>query len=203
MTDQKKRVGLLGGTFDPIHIGHLNLALEAQEKFGLDEILFCPAYLSPFKQTETGIASAEDRLQMTSLAIEGIPGFKLLDYEVKKASISYTIDTVRFLKKSFPHYQYFLILGEDHLKTFMTWKEAAELMKLAPLKVASRLGVCSTADMPKEYHHTLHEGCFRIRNLEISSTDLRERLAQGLYSKHLIPPKVVDYIRQHRLYLPH
>lgn len=202
---QKKQVGFLGGTFDPIHIGHLNLALEAQDQFGLDEVLFCPTYVSPFKKEEGFVASPQDRLKMTALAIEDIKGFKVLDYEMTQTCVSYTVDTIKFLKTTHPDKDYFLILGEDHLGTFMSWKGAVELMELAPLKIGSRDGVCgsSALQIPQKYHDTLKKGCFKIHNLEISSTELRDALALGRYCKHLIPSKVVDYIHEHRLYSTH
>lgn len=195
MIVKKEKVGFIGGTFDPIHIGHLQLALEARDCFLLDEVLFCPTYLSPFKVKEGTCASAQDRLKMVSLALEGISGLKVLDYEISQNVVSYTIDTIRFLKKKFPDKEYYLLIGEDHLKNFFKWKEAEELMRLALLKVGSREGFV------KSEHFSLpKESFFKIHNLEISSTYLRESLVSKRYCKHLIPPKVVDYIHQHKLY---
>lgn len=205
MMHQRKQIGLLGGTFDPIHVGHLHLALQAQERFALDEVLLCPTYISPSEHKDKPYASAKDRLQMTALALEGVGRLRVFDYEVQQATVSYTIDTVKFLHTTFPEHDYFLILGEDHFKTFMTWKHASELMRLAPLRIGSRGGLDhrSGSSLPQEHREVLEESCFKIHHLEISSTDLRERLALGLYCKHLIPPKVVDYIHQHQLYLTH
>lgn len=203
MRDKKKQVGFLGGTFDPIHIGHLQLAFEAKECFSLDEVLFCPTFTSPFKIHETPAASACHRLKMVSIAIKEIEGFALLEYEISKESVAYTIDTIKFLKKKAPETEYSLILGEDHLSGFFKWKEPEELLRLASLKIASREGFLKKnfLEIPQKYHALLEEGFFKIHNLEISSTYLRERLSCKNYSKHLIPPKVVDYIHQHQLYL--
>jgi len=203
MTKARKQVGFLGGTFDPIHIGHLHLALEAKEHFGLDEVLFCPSYCSPFKQQEVAIASPEERLAMTKLAVEGIHGCTVVDYEIKLHKVSYTVDTLKYLKKTFPEQEFFLILGEDHSKTFMQWKDPLEIMKIAPVRVGSREGSFNSYDVPVEYRKTFQEGFFTIHNLEISSTYLRERLRKKLYCHHLIPPKVVDYIQSRRLYSTH
>lgn len=203
MVNKKRRVGFLGGTFDPIHIGHLHLAFEAKEHFSLDEILFCPTFVSPFKIHERALVSSRDRLKMVSLAIEGIEGFKLLDYEISQENVTYTIDTIRFLKKNSPNCEYSLILGEDHLRGFFKWKDPEALLELVSLKIGSREVFLKKEhlEIPQKYHNLLEEGFFKIHNLEISSTYLRQRLASKNYSKHLIPPKVVDYIHQHQLYL--
>lgn len=203
MVDKKRRIGFLGGTFDPIHIGHLHLGLEARERFCFDEVLFCPTFVSPFKIHETPSVDARHRLNMVSLAIEEIEGFRLLDYEISQGKVTYTIDTIRFLKNSSPESEYSIILGEDHLKSFFKWKNAEELLSLASLKIGSREGVLSKhhLDIPPKYHNFFEEGFFKIHNLEISSTYLRERLSSKTYCKHLVPSKVVDYIQQHRLYL--
>ena len=195
MVSKKQQVGFLGGTFDPIHIGHLQLALEAKERFSFDEILMCPTYVSPFKMEERACASPEDRLKMVSLAIEGIEGFAVCDYEIAEKKVSYTIDTIRFLKKTYSEKEYYLILGEDHFRSFFKWKEAEELMRLAPLRIGSREGFAESGpfSIPRE-------SFFKIHNLEISSTYLRGVIASKRYCKHLIPPKVVDYIHRHRLY---
>ena len=199
---KKKKIGFFGGTFDPIHIAHVQLALEAQENFGLDEVLFCPTYLSPFKEARPPLASPHERLQMVQLAIEDIPGFKVLGYEVAQKKISYTIDTLRFLQAENPLAQYFLILGRDVVRNFFSWKEAKALMELAPLLVGDR-GECVIEEMAlsQEDEQILKKGFFKNHSIDLSSTYLRERLQKGLYSKHLIPPKVLDYIREHRLYL--
>jgi nicotinate-nucleotide adenylyltransferase len=203
MSHKKKYIGFLGGTFDPIHIGHLHVAFEAKERFSLDEILFCPTFVSPLKIKETPMATPEHRLKMVSLAIEGIEGFSLLDYEIVNGKVAYTIDTIKFLKAASPLCDYSLILGEDHLNDFFEWKQPEELLKLAPLKIASREGVLKKEflKIPKQYHVLLQEGFFKIHNLEVSSTYLRERLASKSYCKHLIPPKVVDYIHRYGIYL--
>jgi nicotinate-nucleotide adenylyltransferase len=199
---KKKKIGFFGGTFDPIHIGHLQLALEAQETFSLDEVLFCPTYLSPFKSAKPPCASAQERLRMVQLAIEGIPGFKVLEDEIIQEKTSYTIDTLRALQEIDPLVQYFLILGKDSVKNFFTWKEAHSLIELAPLLIGERVkGETEGMGLSQEEAYILRQGLFKNHSIEVSSTYLRARLIARLYCKHLIPPKVLDYIREHGLYL--
>ncbi len=199
---KKKKTGFFGGTFDPIHIGHIQLALEAQENFGLDEVVFCPAYISPFKETAPPLASAHDRFQMVQLAIEDIPGFKALSNEVAQEKIYYTVDTIRALQASNPNNQFFLVLGKDSVKSFFSWKEPRALMELSPLLIGDRgEGFIEEMNLSKEDKQTFNNGLFKNKFIEISSTYLRARLLEGRYCKHLIPPKVLDYIREHGLYL--
>jgi nicotinate-nucleotide adenylyltransferase len=181
------KIGLFGGSFDPIHFGHLNLALSLMEAHRLDRVLFCPSWLSPSKAEALHRASAPHRLQMTRLAIAEIPAFSLLESEVQREGFSYTIDTVRALlagerRGSALH----LILGEDAFQTLSAWKEADALRALAPPLVGGRSGGGAH--------------CTPIPLMEISSTRVRERIREGKYCGHLVPAKVLDYIRQHRLY---
>ncbi|MCH9630339.1 MAG: Nicotinate-nucleotide adenylyltransferase [Chlamydiia bacterium] len=197
-----KKIGLLGGTFDPIHAGHLHLAFEVMEHFHLDEVLFCPAFTSPFKVHDQAVAAPEHRLAMAKLAVEGIENFSILEHEIAEEKISYTIETLEHLKKQTPEDQYHLILGEDVLKNFFEWKRAKDILELAPLLIGSRLGFLKKEEtkIPEQYHGRIEKGFCKIHNLELSSTYLRERLQKKLYTAHLIPPKVLDYIHQNELY---
>lgn len=172
---RKRVIGFFGGSFDPIHNGHIQLALSLIEKGKVDEVIFCPAGISPFKKSAPPLASKEDRLKMCKLAIAQISQFSLLDWEVKRKTPSYTIDTIRFLKKRDPKASYRLILGEDSFAGISKWKESDTLLKLAPPLVGSRL-------------------------LSISSTEIRKRLKEGKYCGHLLPHKVLEYIHKHNLY---
>jgi nicotinate-nucleotide adenylyltransferase len=137
-----KKFGFFGGSFDPIHNGHLNLAVEIAERHMLDEVYFCPTSQSPFKKANPPIASKEHRRAMVTAAISPLSQFTLLDLEIQKSSFCYTIDTIRSListdedNKAKRHY--FLLLGEDALERFGEWKEAEDLVKLAPPLVGSR-----------------------------------------------------------------
>ncbi len=188
-----QRFGFFGGSFDPIHNGHLNLAIELAEKHRLDGVFFCPTSQSPHKKDHPPIASKEARRAMVTAAISPLPSFTLLDLELQKTSYCYTIDTMRTLisldQESKTKRNYFLLLGEDTLEKFHTWREVEELIKLAPPLVGTRLASAN-----------LKKGLTPIPTLDISSTKIRERLHKGQYCGHLLPAKVWDYIQQHKLY---
>jgi len=186
-------IGFIGGTFDPIHFGHLNLALEIAERKGLDKVLFCPANVSPLKQGAPPAVSAEDRFQMVGRAIGPIRGFELCDIELKKEGPSYTIDTIRALQEENPTAQFHLILGGDLIDDFKKWKEADLLLKLAPPFVGKRPGA-------KNSFTSIEVEEVSIPVFDVSSTTLRDRLHQGLYCGHLVPQPVIDYITSHQLY---
>ena len=200
---KEQNIGFLGGSFDPIHYGHIHLALELQERYQLDAVLFCPAFLSPAKQEDPPQASAEERLAMVSLALEGLPQFSILDHEIKRQGISYTIDTIRALieesnlkqeKKKFH-----LLLGDDALENILPWHEIEELFLLSPPLIGSRTGVIPT-HLPPLMTEKVRKGFTRMPILDISSTLLRERLKKKLYCAHLMPAKVLDYIYENQLY---
>ena len=193
MEHHLKSIGFFGGTFDPIHFGHLNLALHILEKKNLDHILFSPANYSPEKEGDPPIASKEARKKMVELAIEDISAFSVIDLELQREGPSYTIDTIKLLMKEEPHAQFHLILGEDLLSGLSKWKQAEELIKLAPPLVGTRPG----DEIPKDI---LGAEKVEIPPIEISSTALRERLFQKKDCRDFIPAKVLDYIEQKGLY---
>ncbi len=220
-----KKIGFFGGTFDPIHFGHLNLALEILEKKPLDEIWFCPTKKNPLKQ-EIKTASILHRKQMINLAIQSIPQFKVVNEKETTAQSAYTIDTLRYLieqekkrerkEDKVALTQLFLIIGEDILSEFLSWKEPEEIIKLAPLiigcrhlpQVASEKIKLSeiklnpvTLSGKDNVLQAMIAGKIKTQLLDISATEIRQRLAQGLYCKHLIPQEVIDYIQLHHLYL--
>lgn len=202
---RKPKVGFYGGTFDPPHFGHLNLALEILEAHHLDEVWFCPACCNPHKQECQPIASVHHRLEMLKLALEDVPNCKILDIEANRPGPSYTVDTLRSLinqekKKKSPR-QICLIIGDDAAPGFCRWHEAEEITRLAPIFVGRR----STAALAPltggpEICQALQKGMTPTPYLEISSTEIRKRLAAGKYCGHLVPSKVLDYIYQHQLY---
>ena len=116
-----RKIGIYGGTFDPIHFGHINLAIEVFEKSDLDEILFCPAFISPHKTDAPPVSSADHRLKMTHLAVEDIDFFSTCDYEIKRKNVSYTIDTLKAVEKKYDA-QICLIIAQDSLPEFTNWK---------------------------------------------------------------------------------
>ncbi len=189
----KNEVGFFGGSFDPIHFGHINLALAMLETHGLKEILFCPAFCSPFKLESPPLASPQDRLAMLKAALKEIPQFKVLSIEIDRGGPSYTIDTLTELQKK--GNQLRLILSGEAAAHFDRWKEAEALIRLAPPLVGTRRGG-SSENLPEKFK----KGLTPTRVLEISSTEIRERIKQKLYCGHLVPAKALDYIHANQLY---
>jgi nicotinate-nucleotide adenylyltransferase len=164
------KVGFFGGSFDPIHFGHIALAVQLMETHKLDEILFCPAFCSPFKLESPPVASPKQRLAMLKLALE-LPQFKICSLEIDRGGPSYTIDTIRELGIKGLH----LLLSDEAAAHLGKWKESEELVRLAPPLIGPR-------------------------KIEISSTEIRNRLKKNLYCGHLVPAIVLDFIHKERIY---
>jgi nicotinate-nucleotide adenylyltransferase len=193
-----KKIGLYGGSFDPIHIGHLSLAVELMEAGSLDEVWFCPSAVSPFKEL-TPLFDIPDRCRMIELAIQPIKPFKWVDLEIKRPAPSYTIDTLRELTAKHPSHQFYLMMGDDSAKHFSRWKEAEEIIKLAKLLVGRRTLSPNTFEGSSPIEQAIAAGMHSTRLIEISSTEIRERLKKGLCIAHLVPLKVLDDILLNRL----
>jgi nicotinate-nucleotide adenylyltransferase len=193
-----KKLGILGGSFDPVHFGHLNLAISLMEACALDEVLFVPAFLSPFKQNAPPVASAEQRKMMLKLAISPIQKFHILDWELQSKGPVYTIDTVRKLSSD-PSLHLFLILGEDHVASFHQWKDVEELVRLAFPLIGTR-GPGDLSQLPVEFQEKICSRRVKVPYFEISSTTIRARFSQQKYCGHLVPAPVLDYIEKHHLY---
>jgi len=203
MMDEKStrltKVGLFGGTFDPIHIGHLNLAVELLERCGLDEVWFCPAQISPHRQDHQA-ASAEHRKAMVQLAIEGHPKFRLLTVELDRDGVSYTYDTVKELSSQVP--QLYLLMGADHLHSFHRWHRAEEILDLATPLIGSRsVDALSDIPGPENLVARLQAGVVETPVFDVCATDLRDRIKNKVYCEHLVHQKVLDYIYNNGLYL--
>lgn len=195
------KIGIFGGSFDPIHLGHINLIIQIKEQKQLDKILFCPTFVSPFKQKNPPKASSKHRLEMLKIAIEPLDFAEIIDLEIKKAGPSYTIDTLRKLQEMFPKDDLFLVAGEDVLDHFSYWKEPENIVKIAKPLIGSRKQQCSSLKNLENSLKTIFEtGFCPIKNFDISSTDIRERLQKKLYCGHLLLTKVIDYIHKHELY---
>lgn len=191
------KVGIFGGSFNPIHFGHINLAIELKEKGHLDEVWFVPAALSPFRLQEK---MAQGRMKMVELAIEDIEGFKALDIELKRAPPSYTIDTIKEIFKLFPDYEFFLIFGQDVALGFEEWKQSLDIINLIPLMVGSRKKIELANIKSLEIKKAILKGLIETPLLDIESTVIRERLKNKKYCGHLVPSKVLDYIDGNELY---
>lgn len=188
------KIGIFGGTFDPIHRGHLQLAQNARAQFSLDQVIFVPAYQPPHKQALLSLTPAQDRYEMVRLAIEGESFFKISDCELKRKGVSYTFDTISEFEKKYPHGTFFLILGKDAFEGIDTWHRAAELKKKVRFLVAKR-GNCEVR---------VPEGA-RVEWIEmplcpISASGIREAIRQGRKVDDHLSPKVLQYICEHPLY---
>jgi nicotinate-nucleotide adenylyltransferase len=188
------KVGIFGGTFDPIHIGHLITAQSVKELRDLDKVVFIPAFISPHK-TDAKPSSPDDRLNMIRLAVDGISFFDYSDVEIKKGGVSYTIDTLRGLIKEYDELE--LIIGYDNILKFHTWKEPDEIFQLAKVIVLQRKSSHSPQFEDKYYHQAVF---VQTRGIEISATDIRERVKRGMPINFLVPPSVMEYIYNHKLY---
>ena len=189
------KVGIFGGTFDPIHHGHLITAQSVREIRKLDKIIFIPAYISPHK-SEVKTSSAEDRLNMIKLAIEGIRFFEYSDIEIRKGGVSFTVDTLRELKNIYEELEF--IIGYDNIFKFHSWKNPDEIIELAKIIVLKRKSSHPPEFKDKYYNRAVF---VQTRGIEISATDLRERVKKGLPINFLVPPKVLEYIYNHKLYV--
>lgn len=189
------KVGIFGGTFDPIHLGHLITAQSVREIRNLEKIIFIPAFISPHK-SDVKTTSAEDRSNMIKLAIDGIPFFDYSDIEIKKGGVSYTIDTLKELKKIYDELE--IIIGYDNIFTFHTWKEPDEIMKMAKIVVLKR-----KSSHPPEFEDEYYKRAVFVqtRGIEISATDIRERVKYEMPINFLVPPAVMEYIYKHKLYI--
>ena len=205
-------IAVFGGSFDPIHIGHLRLAEDVREYFGFRQVVFMPAHISPFK--EGHFASAEDRINMIKLSIKDNPYFKVSDFEIKKGGKSYTIDTIKFLKQEYENI--FFILGTDTLLSLHKWKDHKKLVNLTNFIILLRgddleknvenyikkyfpektLVKNNNIDLSKTSFY-LH----KTRKIDISSTEIRKRIKEGRSIKYLVLPSVEKYIEEKKLYL--
>jgi len=186
------KIGILGGTFNPIHLGHLILAEEAREKLGLDRIIFVPADLPPHKDN-SDIAEAPARFAMAKLATKGNKYFSVSDLEIKRDGRSYTIDTVREFKAKFPKDELYFIIGSDLLKYLDEWKDLSEIIKMIRFIAATRPGYPLEKIPP--YITTL-----AIRAVDISGFEIRKAVKAGKSFRYLVPDAVFNYINRKGLY---
>ena len=188
------KVGIFGGTFDPIHHGHLITAQSVREIRALDKIIFIPSFISPHK-ADVNSASPEHRMNMLKLAVKGIDFFEVSDYEIKKEGISYTIDTLKEFKKKYDKLEF--IIGYDNIFKFHTWKNPDEIMKITKILVLKRK---SSLPPPHEDKYVKSALFVETRGIEISATDIREKVKQGMPIHYLVPEKVKEYIYSFNLY---
>jgi nicotinate-nucleotide adenylyltransferase len=183
-----KKVGIYGGTFDPIHHGHLILARQACEELGLDQLIFVPAAVSPFKNP--AFASGEQRLSMVQAATEGQEDFLADDCELKRPPPSYSFETVLQIRERDPNAELFWLIGADNVSGLNKWHRIDELKKLVQFVVLDR--GCGEKNARQ----------FRVvqRNIDISATEIRKRVASGRSIRYLVPKAVEEIIRREKLY---
>ncbi|MBQ5759126.1 MAG: nicotinate-nucleotide adenylyltransferase [Schwartzia sp.] len=198
-----RRIGIMGGTFDPIHVGHLMTAEAVRDEFGLDKVLFIPAAVPPHKLDQQ-VTDARHRYLMTVLATTSNPHFDVSSIEMDRPGPSYTIDTIYELRRQYgENTDLFFITGADAIAEIPTWDRIEELLGLCQFIAATRPGFLPNVDNIKEYFGEL--GSARIHRLEtpeleISSTNIRDRLKRGFSIKYIVPPAVEDYIYKEGLY---
>jgi nicotinate-nucleotide adenylyltransferase len=192
VTTETRRIGVLGGTFDPIHIGHLAAASEVHSALSLDRVLVVPAAEQPFKQGRVA-ASGEHRLAMARLAVAGDPRLEVSDIDVARGAPTYTIDTMEELAAAHPGSSWFFVTGADALAGLDEWRESERLRESVTFVGVTRPGFelpSGLRDIP----------LVEVPALGVSSTDVRRRVSLGLPIRYLVPDKVADYIGEHHLY---
>ena len=198
------KTGLYGGTFDPVHNGHIEIAKAALAQFQLDELWFIPAKIPPHKMNKS-ITCEKRRLQMLELALEGLESsFQINTCELDRKSTSFTYISLGELKKQFPENDFYFIMGEDSLKDFETWRHPEIISNLANIIVAPR----SEPDKDErsfyteKYKNKFHSEIYFLDMpfIDVSSTRIKERISLDQEIKHLVPDKVYDYIFRNHLY---
>ena len=191
-----KKIGVLGGTFDPIHLGHLVLAEQVKEKLKLDQVIFIPCFHSPHK-TRQKLSPAKDRFRMTQLSLEGNSFFSVLDIELKRKGLSYTVDTLRELRDLYPDSQIYFLTGSDVVNELDTWKDPKQIYRLAKVVIATRPGF---DEFDPEHHLAKKSIVVPITGIDVSSSEIRRRVKKGKSIKYLVPSGVEDYIKKKKLY---
>lgn len=199
-----KRIGIMGGTFDPIHNGHLMLGEQAYQEYQLDEVWYMPAKQPPHKKTRF-VTAAKHRCNMVKLALEDHPGLRLSDFELHRNGISYTAQTVLSLKEQYPDHQFYFIIGADSLFELEQWYQPEVILRTVYLLVADRpyqhksMLIEPKINYYKEKYQArigvLHSGL-----VDISSSDIRKERAQNHSISAYVPAKVEEYMMAHKLY---
>ena len=187
------KIGILGGTFNPVHLGHLILAQEAYRHFSLEKVLFIPSRVPPHKEA-TPLAAPEHRYNMVDIAIDSNPVFEASDIELKRQKTSYSVDTLRELKNTYgSNTEIYFLTGSDSLQELSSWKDVDEVLRLCRFVVATR--PMFPMENPPENTELLV-----IPSVEISSSDVRQRVAENKSIRYLVPDGVRQYILDNKLY---
>ncbi|MBI5417770.1 nicotinate-nucleotide adenylyltransferase [Candidatus Poribacteria bacterium] len=200
------KLGIFGGTFNPIHFGHLIVAQETLEIMKLDEIIFVPSAIPPHKELKN-VACAKERLAMIKLALKSNPNFTFSDIELTRSGKSYTVDTLKKFRELHPKSELFFMVGADNLKEIMYWKDPEGILKQANLIVMTRPGYLKLCDNPKKHFPLLSKNEFKnkinmvkVPEIGISGTLIRNNLKNNKSIDYLMPVSVEEYILKRRLY---
>ncbi len=204
-SDKKRKIGIMGGTFNPIHYGHLLLAETAYYQFDLDEILIMPTKNTYYKNMSS-LENEQHRVNMVSLAIEDNEHFVLSKEEINREGTTYTVETLENLTAQNPNCQYFFIMGADSLYHIESWREPEKILAMATIVVAGRESYGTGSSLFSQIEYLENKFDAKIKPLhspvmEISSNDIRRRVREGESIRYLLPQKVADYIREQGLYL--
>lgn len=205
MERRKAKTGILGGTFNPVHLGHLLLAQSAFETYDLDRVCFVPCRLPPHKD-HNPLVSAEHRVAMLELAIEGDIRFEVSQVELEREGPSYTIDTIGWFREQYPDNELFFIIGADTLTELHMWRKIDKLLGLCRFVSFERPGLTDLKPKPEDLNlpapwpeQLLSDYCKGAR-IDVSSSELRYRIAEGFSIRYLAPAAVEMYIAEHSLY---
>jgi len=193
------RIGVYGGTFDPVHFGHLVLAEQAREQLRLDEVWWIPCQVSPHK-TERVLTPGQARLEMLELAIAGHAAFRALPVEINRPGPSFTVDTLSELVADHSGHEWWLLMGADSLRDFPLWREPGRIVQLARIAAVNRGIAPPPAVEAFQERFGDRVDVVSMPGLEISASDLRERIARNRSVRFLVPRSVEAYIEQHQLY---
>jgi nicotinate-nucleotide adenylyltransferase len=203
MAGKRKRIGVLGGTFNPIHLGHLLIAQDAMEQMTLDRVKFIPSAMPPHKTAEA-LASERDRLRMIKLAVRGNERFEVDDIEIRRGGKSYTVDTLLELRRREPKADFYFIIGADSLRELHQWREAQRVVRLCTFVTVPRPGFESKPVVDRRLdaasRKRLRQHVLQGHSCDIASREIRSRVASGRSIRYLVPDAVTDYIRRHGLY---
>ncbi len=196
-----QKIGIMGGTFDPIHFGHLMTAEAVRDEFHLDKVIFIPAASPPHK-LNFKLTSPLHRYNMTLLATASNPYFHVSDIELKRTGPSYTLDTIKELSNIYPQAELYFIIGADAVQGLPTWHRVDELLQLCQFIAATRQGCYPDVDAIKKHFGTAGQRIHRLNTpeLEISSTNIRKRLQRGYSIRYILPEAVCNYIEKEHLY---
>ena len=200
-----ERIGVFGGSFDPVHLGHLTIAQDAVEQLELNRLIFVPAAVPPHKQGHT-LADGHHRFEMLQLATEGNLSFEISDMELQRGGVSYTFDTIMNIQAEHPGTELFFIVGLDSLVELHLWRNVEQLLEMCTVVPFARGGedparVAEQIRLSEPWKTNLLERLIRIHEIEISASEIRMRLAEGLSIRYLVPPEVEMYIAEHGLYV--